>query len=227
MFVMKNKIEEILKYFPAITAVCYICGFIIFKSFLLKNGIVETDILNVRFIEAGIFYLVIAPFILATPFITNRNPGYLGSIFTALFAFIIYNSLIGPQDLNFLWKAYLIVILYNSFAYLIWHKYSLEKQRKVFDLTESPLFFFAIIISSLAIFSIYYKDIKSNFGGGQNYKKVLILKERQYNLIKTDTLMRTDTLIIIYENKDFIYYKEKENTKSIRKDIVIGEIFIK
>ena len=122
---------------------CYICGFVIYKSFLLHNGIVETEILNVRYIEAGIFYLIIAPFILTTPLVTNRNLGYFGSIFTALFAFFFFNSILGSQDLNYVWKACLVVLVLNSVSFIIWRKFSDEKKAKIFDLSESPLLFFS------------------------------------------------------------------------------------
>jgi len=224
---MKEKLEYILKLIQAISLVCYFCGFVIYKSFLFQYGIIETDIINVRFLEAGILYLVIAPFIIATQYITNRKLGYLGSVFTSLFAFMMYNNLVGTFDLNYTWKAYLIVIGLSSWAFLIWGINSSETKKKLFDLTESPLFFFILIIASLTLFSTYFKEIKPNLGGGKSYSKVLILKERHDNLIKTDSLMRTDTLNIIYENKNFVYYIDKKVAKSINKEFIGGEIYIK
>lgn len=88
---MNDKVEQYLKYLPVATLICYFFGFIIFKSFLLQNGIVETEIVNLRYLQAGICFLLVAPFIIATPFITNRKLNYFGSISTALFAFFIYD----------------------------------------------------------------------------------------------------------------------------------------
>jgi hypothetical protein len=224
---MKEKTDNIVKFIPAATLLCYICGFVIIKSFLFQFGIVETEILNVRFIEAGILYLMIAPFVLATPLITNKKFGYFGSAAIALFAFVVFDNLIGIYVLSYKWKAYLIVILLNIIAYTIWTKHVTDSKRKIFDLSETPLFFVSVIISSLILFGFYYKEIKNTIGGGESYRKILIINSKNDNIIKTDSLCKTDTLIIIYENSDFIYYKDHLSTKSIRKDFVAGEIMIK
>ena len=79
----------------------------------------------------------------------------------------------------------------------------------------------------MTAFGIYFKEIKSNFGGGKSYQKVIVLEKKQDNLIKTDSLLRSDTLTIIYENAEFVYYKDKANTKSIRKDLILGELLLK
>lgn len=224
---MKDKFEQIIKHIPALTLICYICGFVIFKSFLLQYGIIDTDILNIRYLEAGILYLLIVPFILFTPFITNRKLGLLGSICTALLAFSMYSNGISTLDLSYIWKAYLAVIMINAYAFFIWKKHATDKKNNLYDLTESPLLLFGLAITSLITFSIYFERINSNMGGGKNYSKVLILKDKYDNLIKTDSILQTDTLIIIYENDDYIYFKDCKNTKSINKTLVIGEIFIK
>jgi hypothetical protein len=224
---MKEKVEQILKFTPVITLICYICGFIIYNTFLLQYGIIDTNIFNLKFIEAGILYLLIAPFILATPLITNKKMSFLGSIFTSLFAFMIYNNLFGNSDLRFIWKAYLVVIGFNSLSYIIIKIHRDDIKMNLYDLTETPLLFFMFFILSLLLFSTYFKEVKVNFGGGKNYKKVLILNEKKDNLIKTDSLFHTDTLSIIYENNDFIYYKKSNSVMSLRKEIVEGEIIIK
>lgn len=222
-----EKFEGLFRYIPAITLFCYICGFVIYKSFLLHYGIFEADIVNVKYIEAGILYLIIAPFILTTQLITNKSLSFFQSISTAIFAFIVFNSLFGPQDFKFLWKAFLVVITLNASSYLVWHVFKSEQKNKIFDLTESPIIFFMLVITSLTFFSLYFKEIKTNLGGGKTYKKILILNDKQENIIYTDSLKKTDTLTIIYESNDFIYFKDNNCTKSIRKDLISGEISIK
>ena len=64
-------------------------------------------------------------------------------------------------------------------------------------------------------------------GGGKKYKKILILNDKQENIIFTDSLMRTDTLTVIYESGDFIYFEDNNSIKSIRKVLINGEISIK
>lgn len=222
-----DKFEHLIKLIPALTVLCYICGFIVYKSFLLSFGIVETEIINLKFLEAGLLYLIIAPFILFTPLMTPKKVGYINSIAIALLVFIIYNNCFGSQELDFLWKASLYVIGLNSLAFVAWKFFKHEIIYEKFDLTESPLIFAPLVIVSFWLFSIYFKEIRPNFGGGKGYNKVLILKEKKDNLIKTDSLNRTDTLNIIYENDHFLYFKYLNTTKSLQKDLIEGEIFCK
>src|SRR5664279_5426557 len=86
-----EKIEQVLKFTPAITLVIYVCGFIVFRTHLSQFGIIETSIINTRYIEAGILYLLLAPFVLATNFTTNWKRGLVGSIFASVFAFMMFN----------------------------------------------------------------------------------------------------------------------------------------
>ena len=132
-----DKLEKLLKHIPTITLICYICGFVIYKSFLLSYGIHEAEILNVKYIEAGLLYLVMAPFILTTHLITNKKLNYWASIATASFAFFILNSLFGSLEICFVVIALLIVIALNSYAYFIFYKYKAEKKTKLSDLTFS------------------------------------------------------------------------------------------
>jgi hypothetical protein len=74
---------------------------------------------------------------------------------------------------------------------------------------------------------LYFKQIRPNFGGGYIYHKVLILKDKRDNIIKTDSLNHSDTLDVIYENNDFIYIKYLKSSKSIRRELIDCEIFIR
>lgn len=222
-----EKIEEILKYTPAITLVIYICGFIILRTHLSQFGIIETSIVNTRYIEAGILYLLLAPFVLATNLTTNRKRGLIGSLFASVFAFMIFNLMF----CNLNWKAEglgcLGVIALTSLSYVFFFWEVADGKINLKDWTEGPLRFFMLLILSLLLFSLYFKQIRPNFGGGSIYHKVLILKDKRDNLIKTDSLKHSDTLDIIYENNEFIYIKYLKSSKSIRKDLIEGEIYIK
>lgn len=222
-----EKIEEILKYTPAISLIIYICGFIVFRTHLSQFGIIETSIVNTRYIEAGILYLILAPFVLATNFTTNRKRGLIGSIFAAFFAFMIFNLLF----CNLSWIAEglgvlgVIALTSASYVFFYWEGADIKINRK--DLTEGPLRFFMLFILSLVLFGLYFKQIRPNFGGGSIYHKVLILKDKRDNIIKTDSLNHSDTLDVIYENNEFIYIKYLKSSKSIRKELIEGEIYIR
>jgi len=222
-----EKLEQILKFTPAITLVIYVSGFIVFRTHLSQFGIIETSIINTRYIEAGILYLLLVPFVLATNFTTNWKRGLIGSLFASIFAFMIFNLMF----CNLSWIAegfgLLGVIFLTSASYVcaFWEVGDKKINRK--DLTEGPLRFFMLFILSLILFGLYFKQIRPNFGGGSIYHKVLILKEKKDNLIKTDSLKYTDTLDVIYENNEFIYIKYLKSSKSIRKDLIEGEIYVK
>ena len=222
-----EKIEQVLKFTPAITLVIYVCGFIVFRTHLSQFGIIETSIINTRYIEAGILYLLLAPFVLATNFTTNWKRGLVGSIFASVFAFMMFNFMF----CNLSWKPEgfgLLGVIFLTSASYVCNFWEVE-DRKInrLDLTEGPLRFFMLIILSLVLFGLYFKQIKPNFGGGYIYHKVLILKDKRDNLIKTDSLKYTDTLDVIYENNEFIYIKYLKSSKSIRKDLIEGEIYVK
>lgn len=121
----------------------------------------------------------------------------------------------GKQKLNF------------TFLYFYWYQGKIEFNNNKFDLTDIPLLFFVLIVISLFSFSFYFNNISANLGGPQKYKKVLYLKEKEDFLIKTDPNQKTDTLTIIYENNEYIYFKENSNLKSIKRDYIAGEILIK
>ena len=114
----------------------------------------------------------------------------------------------------------------NGFVYLTIIVFK-DTKKDHFDLTEKPLMILLSVIISIGMFSLYYKEIRSNFGGGQTYQKVLILKEKKENIIHTDSLFHTDTLTIIYENNDFIYFSKSNSILSLRKELVEGEILVK
>ena len=86
-----EKVEQVLKFTPAITLVIYVCGFIVFRTHLSQFGIIETSIINTRYIEAGILYLLLAPFVLAPNLTTNWKRGLIGSLFASIFAFMMFN----------------------------------------------------------------------------------------------------------------------------------------
>jgi len=226
---MKTKLELILKFIPAITLVCYICGFVIYKSYLLRYGIIDSNIINIRFLEAGILYLIIAPFVLATTYILNINVslrGYLFSIFSAIFFFFMYNSIFCPSNLDFLWKGPIAIIILNTMAYFARYAFIDSKKKTRKDFIDGSVIYFAVIMTSLFTFSHYYSEVSVNLGGGKPYMKAFILKEKKDNLIRTDSLNKTDTLTVIYENNDCVYFRDKSFIKSIRKELIEGEICI-
>jgi hypothetical protein len=222
-----TKTESILKYIPALTLLCYIIGFVVYNSFLLQYGIVDTNILNVRYIQAGILYMLFAPFVLLTSVIAQRKLNYPGSLATAIFGFIVLNSVLGNSDWNYLWKPLIAIVVLNSFSFLTtkWHKSDLDKND--FDLTEAPIQFGVLVIISLLLFSFYYKEIRNNFGGGKIYRKVLVLKEARSQILKTDSLFHSDTLQIPYENSEFIYFLNGKNVVGLKKELLIGEFLVK
>ena len=95
------------------------------------------------------------------------------------------------------------------------------------DFGEIILRVFVFFIISLLLFGSYFREIGSNFGGGKPYKKVLVLKEKKDYLLKTDSLFKTDTLNILYENDVYFYFKAGNITKCVKKDLIDGEIMIK
>jgi len=226
-FMMTDKLEKILKYIPALILICYMCGFVIFNTHLMSLGIFDTNILNIRFIEAGILFLLLAPLILATTYFFPIKINLLGSITTAIFAFIMYNNALGTQDYSFLWKAAIVIVVYNTFTYLVRYVFLENQKKKVSNTLDGYLIYSVLIISSMYCFSFYFNEMPLNIGGGKNYKEVLILKEKRDNILHTDSLNQSDTLTIVYETEQFVYFKSNKSIKSIRKDLIIGEICIK
>ena len=96
-----------------------------------------------------------------------------------------------------------------------------------FDLAEGSLQYAVLVLASLLLFSVYFKRIKSNFGGGNPYSKILILKERKGFLIKTDSLLHTDAMKIVYEDIEFICFERTDSIMSSRKEFIAGEILFK
>ncbi len=51
---MKDRLESISKLVPALTLLCYVCGFVVYNTHLGHYGIIDVEIFNLRYIVAGL-----------------------------------------------------------------------------------------------------------------------------------------------------------------------------
>ncbi|MBL7937433.1 MAG: hypothetical protein JNM51_16625 [Bacteroidia bacterium] len=226
---MKEKLENISKLVPALTLLCYISGFVIYNTHLAQFGIIDVEIFNLRYIVAGLNFLFFSAFILGTVYLWPLE--FYKTLLRKLFwialnttiAFTLYIIFFYPLNTNVkIFQSYAILIAMT----LLIHICVESIKKNGFRLSDAPFWIFSLGMGSLFLFGLSFKQIKMNIGGGQLYRKVLILEGPVKGLINVDNNFMTDTLYIIHENEKQIYFYNYGKVCCIKKDKVVGEIIV-
>lgn len=227
---MKDKLENVSKLIPALTLLCYISGFVIYNTHLWHYGIIDVELFNLRYIVAGLNFTFFTLFIFGTAYLwplhlyTSLFKRLLWVSVNASISFTFYFIFFYPTDTTLqVLPSYLLVVFMTNLAYICIESI----KQKGIHLSDIPLWVFSLVISSLFIFGLTYKHIKKNVGGGQLYKKILILEKPINGFLSVNKSLMTDTLFIIHENEKEIFFYNIGKVCSLKKSLILGEIMIK
>lgn len=229
----EEKRIEYLKYLPLLTIIVYASGFIVYNTHLARFGIVEQNILNIRFISSGSLYcLFIALFFGPIYYINNtvrikkKNLLIRGiiSIFVSgamffFFALFLYENVWNYHTLLFLGIFTFLALIF------FWFVKELEEEK--FKWRNIPMYIFSLGIGSMMAFGLNLEHISNSFGGAFPYKNVLIVNEKVKSFMATNNLNKTDTLRIIHENIYDIFILNNDNIQTLKQEDIISRIIIK
>lgn len=238
MTLSTDKFSPLLKFIPALVGLCYICGFIVMNTHLLKYGIVDFEILNIRYINAGALYLIWFFFTVAVIYSFVKLPfKNRSAIFIRIFTFItcivaqtmiytIYSfsffvdTTSNSFYLNFIGLAFYSVILPIPLR-------DLARKKKMDWIT---ILFFSLLICFGSMYTfgkIHYGNIKLEVGGGEFYKNIFFVEDKAFQLLPMCDSSFTDTLTVVYENGEDVYFIDNEKVFSLKERYVIGKISFK
>lgn len=229
----EEKKTDYLKYLPLLTVIVYASGFIVYNTHLARFGIVEQNILNVRFISSGSLYcffivLFFGPiyYINTTVQFKKKNLLIRGIISTLVsvamflfFALFFYENIWNYRTLLFLGIF--------TFLALIFFWFVKEMEEEKFKWRNIPMYLFSLGIGSMMAFGLNLECISNSFGGAHPYKNVLIVNEKVKSYIPSNSLNKTDTLRIIHENINDIFILNNDNIQTLKQEDIISRIIIK
>lgn len=224
-----SKLEIVSKIVPALTLLCYICGFLVYNTHLGYFGIVDVSVFNLNYLVAGLHYLFLV-FLIIAPMhlypIKGIHTEKLRILWTLLYVIVIYTFYV-----TFMYPTNTSVLLVKSYSLLICLAFaSYVAINSVKDngmhWNDVPYWLFGLGFGSIFIFGLGYKHIKRSIGGGQFYKKILILEKPIKGFISVDESLKTDTLIIVHENEKEIFFYNNNKICSLKKELVEAEIMI-
>lgn len=238
MTLSTDKFSPLLKYIPALVGLSYICGFIVMNTHLLKYGIVDFDILNIRYINAGALYLIWFFFTVASiysivkPPFKNRSEIFI-RIYTFITCIVVQSIIYTIYSLFFCVEIssenfYLTFIVFAFYSVILPTPLRHLAYEKKMGWIEILLFSLLICFGSMYTFGkSLYGNIKLEVGGGEFYKNIFIVEDKAFQLLPMCDNNFTDTLTVIYEDSEDVYFFDDEKVFSLKEKYVIGKISIK
>lgn len=230
-----SKIDAASKLIPALTFLCYVFGFIIYNTHLGYFGIVDVEIFSLNYITAGLHYIFVVSLVvlpiyywtLDSTYNRSRKKQYLLTflfstimyVFYTIFFYPVYKEKLASNEI----KSF---CLFLSFSLLTHLCLETIKDKRI-SWGDAPTWLFGLGIGSLFVFGFTYKHIKRNLGGGEIYKKILILEKPINGLLTLNKFNMTDTLYILHESEKEIFFLNQSKVCGIKKDLIIGQIAIK
>jgi hypothetical protein len=226
--------EFLAKHFTLLSILCYITGFITLNIHLNSYGISESDFLNHKYLIAGIHYLIFISIIIIPKYIKIKFNVVTFSkffdflnyylilpsiLFTAYSTFILRGNIETSNLLYFLGGTLIYNLIYNS----IIESYYPKKEEII---TEFFTFLF-IIFGTFFIFGNNYKNIKNELGGAELSKKLILTSDSTIFREKFNISFSKDTLNVIYENENELFFEHLNKVYSISKKGIIGTISCK
>lgn len=220
---LNTLISKLLKYFSLILGLLYVVGYLTISIRLSEFNLIINDALSIDYLKTGIFFAFsITPLLWAI----NSSFKYLNEkpsqkLFFSLTLFVVLLLIIGLFAQSYFTGAETVLnkavycCLFTVILLIIVHRARKVSFNKIDVMDYFTLSMFCTIL--LIIFSTtIYANTSTRYGGGKAYKKVLILKSLQGNIIQVNAK-------IYYESESWIHFEENSVIKSVPKSRILEQ----